>query len=907
MHDLVLRQPRHLDGHVGAVGADVGADLAHAGATQAAAVVAGVGRAGQGALSRVAPLGRDGGVLGREGVEVGAHHLAGHLLRVGDGLHEGRGAAAAVTGGPHARHARGAARGTAPAVEPHAGALVHAALDVLAHGAYHRSCGQLHELAGAARRAAAARVGLAQLHALAGEHAALDALGREQLAELHAVGERLGQLLLVGGHIAPGTAVDDAHVPHAWQALGHARRVHGGVARAHDGDLVAQGREVGSGLGVREELEHVVLDTVLEAHVARRPGAHAHHHVGVAPCLELGHVGHLAVELDPCAQREAERDVGVDVGRRDAELRDDVARHAAQRARALDDGHVGAGAREEERARKARRATTHDGHATVPRARQRHHGRGLEPREHLGKAAVGRHELALADLGALGLVEGALTLGAAGVRAEVAGDVGQRVSRHHHVEGVHEVALVDSVQVGGDVLLDGAARAAGRREAARERQRRGHLVGLGRLDGLSVERVGLDGVVERGHGRGVHVRLACGTREHARDLAEALVAAGLEHRGGHGDGPDARLVEAADIARIGTAGVGDAELARELLGDAAGEVDGERKERPPAHVHLLARQLACRHVHREGVRELHAKREAALGREGHEAAKHRHGVLPLQILAEVRVVEGHVVKAERVKARARVVVAQKRRVALDVGVEALLGDEVGGDALDLGRRAAVEGRLGHARRHVRRDGLDERLVHVREAPQIGERPALALGPDLGLARVLHALDVGVDLGALDALEVVAHAHVEDEAVRVAQAKLSGQKLARPPGANILAHGIGHGELGGPLAVVALVGRRDAGLGHTLGELLAIHHLHGLELEEARTRHVGGHDVLRELRVGAGGWAKRRLDALREDRLGATLVDVGLADAKDAAVLLVLAQDPVHQLGKRNRSHDVAHG
>ncbi len=371
------------------------------------------------------------------------------------------------------------------------------------------------------------------------------------------------------------------------------------------------------------------------------------------------------------------------------------------------------------------------------------------------------------------------------MRAEVSGDVGQGVALEHHAKGAGEVALVNLVQVGGDVLLDGAARATRRREAAGERQRRGHLVRLGGLDGLAVERALRHGLVKRGHGLHAHLARALGAREDARDLAEALVAAGLEHGGGHGDGPDARAVEIGDVGGVGAAGVADAQLAVELGGNLVGEVDGKREQRAAAHVHLLARQLLARDVHREGVGELHAKAEAALGGEGDETVKHRHGVCPLQVLDEVLVVEGDVVKAERVQALASVVVAQKRGVALDVGVEALLADEVGGDALDLCRRAAMEGGLGDRGGDVRAHGVHELLVHLGKAAEVGERPVAAGLPHLGVARVLHVLDVGVHLGALDALEVVAHAHVEDEAVRRAQAKLAGEQLAGPPGLDVL--------------------------------------------------------------------------------------------------------------------------
>ena len=73
--------------------------------------------------------------------------------------------------------------------------------------------------------------------------------------------------------------------------------------------------------------------------------------------------------------------------------------------------------------------------------------------------------------------------------------------------------------------------------------------------------------------------------------------------------------------------------------------------------------------------------------------------------------------------------------------------------------------LGNGVGDARRDGLDKCGIDMLKLVQVGERPCAALVPGVGAAGVLHALDVGVDLGALDALEVIAHGHVEDKAVR----------------------------------------------------------------------------------------------------------------------------------------------
>ena len=495
------------------------------------------------------------------------------------------------------------------------------------------------------------------------------------------------------------------------------------------------------------------------------------------------------------------------------------------------------------------------------------------------------------------------------MRADGAGNERQGVALDDNVECVLIATLVNSRQIGGNILLDGAARAARRGKAVGKRALAGDLAVGQWAQRLLVKRVGERVGLDRSHGleRDARERLAVQIAKLAGHLAKALVATGLEHIGRQGNGPNAGVIQGTDVVDRGTAGVADAQLAIELLGNAAGGLDGQREQRTARHVHLGGRQLVPRHVDGEGIGELDAKLQAALGAQDNQALEHGHCVGPLQVLAEVRIVEDDVVKAQLIQALTGKLIAQQRGVALDVGVEALLGDEVGRDALDLRRRAAMQRGLGDGVGDARRDGLDKRSVDMLKLVQVGERPCAALVPDVGAAGVLHALDVGVDLGALDALEVIAHGHVEDKAVRASQAVLASDQVAGKPCLHVLGKGLRNLELGRPLAVVALVLRHDAGFVHTLGEFLAVHNLNGLELKEAGTGHVGCHDVLGKLRVGAGGRAKRGLDALVKNGKRALLVGRDhLAHAKDGVLGLVLLDDPVHQLRKRDRPHDVAH-
>ena len=383
------------------------------------------------------------------------------------------------------------------------------------------------------------------------------------------------------------------------------------------------------------------------------------------------------------------------------------------------------------------------------------------------------------------------------MRADGARGEGQGVTLEDDVEGIGVAALLAGTKIAGDVLLDGAVLAAGSREAVNERQLMANVT-LGRgLDGLAVAGVGKGIVHNGGNLGGIDARegLLVDACKGLVDLAKVLVATGLEERGCHRDGPDACVDKRAHVEGVRATGEGDAQAAVELVGDALGERNGERIERAARHVHLVAGQLGASDVHGEGVGELNAKLHATIRRQGNEALEHGHGIGPLQVLVEVVLVEDDVVKAQRVQGLASVLVAQERGVALDVGVQALLGDEVGGNALNLGRRAAMERGLGDRAGDARRDGVDKGGVHVLEAVEIGLSPGNGLLEDGSVGGVLHVVDVGVDLLALNALEVVANRHVEDEAVRVAEAKLAGEELAGNPGLDVLVEGVGHGELG----------------------------------------------------------------------------------------------------------------
>ena len=266
--------------------------------------------------------------------------------------------------------------------------------------------------------------------------------------------------------------------------------------------------------------------------------------------------------------------------------------------------------------------------------------------------------------------------------------------------------------------------------------------------------------------------------------------------------------------------------------------------------------------------------------------EHRKGVLPLQVLLEVVVVEGDVVEAQPVQDIPGGLIAQQGGVALHIGVQALLLDEVGGDTLDLGGGTAVEGGLGDGLGHHGGEPLHKSGVHLGKLVQVLQRPLFTALEHGGAGGVHHLVDVLVNLGALDARQVIAHAHVEYKAAVAAQLQLPGEELAGKPGFDILLKGLGHSELGGPLAVIALIPGGDAGLVHALGQLLAVHDLHRFQLKEPGAGHIGGDDILRQLGVGTGGGPQGDLHLFPEHGpLGP--VDRPFGDAEHGAMTVVL--------------------
>ena len=382
-------------------------------------------------------------------------------------------------------------------------------------------------------------------------------------------------------------------------------------------------------------------DVAGDVQLAGLPCAGGIENVGIAHLVQLFDGGSLGIQADLCAVGLHKGDIAVNGLVRDAERRDDMADDAAELAGALEDGAGYACAAEEVGRSNAGRAAADDGSALAG------NGSRADDGCHSGiDALLGRQQLGCTDLDRI-FIEVAGALAHAAVRADRAGDERQGVALRDEGQRLVIQALAAQLEILGDVLRDGAAAAAGGGVAIEP----GYLfLGLARgqrLDGLAVVRVRAAG---GGQGRnGLSVRAVERAERHAGSLfghlGQAVVAARLQNGRGDGDGPDPGRQQLVAVEEVCAARERDLHLTAELRGDAAAHFDGQREQGAAGHVHLVVRQLAARRVDRERVRQLQAELQLLAVRQRLQALKHRDGVLPLQILIEMVIVEDDVIIA----------------------------------------------------------------------------------------------------------------------------------------------------------------------------------------------------------------------------------------------------------------------
>ena len=222
-------------------------------------------------------------------------------------------------------------------------------------------------------------------------------------------------------------------------------------------------------------------------------------------------------------------------------------------------------------------------------------------------------------------------------------------------------------------------------------------------------------------------------------LVHPVISARLQKGRRHRHRPDARLHNVFDIVVISTARIGDAKLSVKVFRQFCRHGDGQRIQGFARHIHFLAGQFVLLYIHRERIGDLHAELQVPLRAHLHQALQHRHRVRILQIILKMEIPERHVVVSHIVHHLPRILIAQQRRVAFDECMESFLRDQVHGNALDLLRRAAVQGGNGHGIADISGNPFDILFRYIFKQIRMLQQIRLTGPEDVRIPRMLHRI------------------------------------------------------------------------------------------------------------------------------------------------------------------------
>ena len=395
----------------------------------------------------------------------------------------------------------------------------------------------------------------------------------------------------------------------------------------------------------------------------------------------------------------------------------------------------------------------------------------------------------------------------------------------------------------------------------------------GALEGVEAPPVGADRqLVDRPCPHLAHPPLELGLVGRQPAVAPLAQEIGAHRDGRQTQGGGVGVVEAVDPG-----GEGDRETIAELAAEASHQVHGQNVERLTGEIDLLlgGGQEAARVLDDQRVGELHPEGEPQLPRGVPQPADDLHRLAPGRVALEGALRHREVVVAQLVVEQLPGDLGpQQHRVELDDAVEPVLAHEEVDDALDLVRRAAVEG--------GQRQGVGEPVgvVEIAQRPALfGDLPAQAL--DDGAA-VEHALDERLHARRADAGEVVSHAHVPGQRLepgRHLHRSALAQDLDEHRPLDVLLERLLQLELLGPLGVQPHRVDVDAGP----RDLQLVVDLDGLELLDAAAPQPGEDDVLRHLGLRPGRGAQGARGAPAVEVHGEIEVRVARHEATDRQV------------------------
>jgi len=177
-----------------------------------------------------------------------------------------------------------------------------------------------------------------------------------------------------------------------------------------------------------------------------------------------------------------------------------------------------------------------------------------------------------------------------------------------------------------------------------------------------------------------------------------------------------------------------------------------------------------------------------------------------------------------------------------------------------------------------------------------------------VCRIHHVIDELLHRRLLNALQVVADAHIENKGfgiIGAAGGEHFIQQMQDKPGFQILIPGFLKGKFCGPFGVKAFVFRIDTGF----FQLEAIEDLYRFEFDETATGQPGGHNILGELGMRPGCRANGRGAGFAKDGnwlMLPALIELLLRNTKNSVVLVVFIKQTRQKFLKRDGTHDIPH-
>ena len=521
---------------------------------------------------------------------------------------------------------------------------------------------------------------------------------------------------------------------HAFRAFRRPGCIHGSISAADDDNIFPDIKVAVFRLEIRQEFQGVDRFAFLQSQHARLRCADRQDNRRIAGIFQHLKIGDLRIQINLDAGLLKKRRILINGLRRDPEFRDHVADHTAQTVCLLKQG--GLHPRPAEEICRRHSGRTAADHRSLPASCYRGCRKLLHERV---VSVLRRDQLHPADIDGF-LIEIAGAFAHTRMGAYCSRNERERILLCNDLHGLFIFSVLYKLQIRRDILMDRTSLPAGCGKAVQQRHLLVHLPGRERFHRFHMMGIGLRRIHQTLHRLRVHAaEYGAFFFQEGCHLVHPVISARLQESRRHRHRPDARLHNVFDIVVIRAARIGDTELSVKVFRQFCRHRNGQRVQGFAGHVHLPAGQFILLYIHRECIGDLHAELQVPLRAHLHQALQHRHRVRILQIILKMEIPERHVVVSHIVHHLPRVLIAQQRRIAFDKCMESFLRDQVHGNALDLLRRAAVQGGNGHGIADISGDPFDILFRYIFKQIRMLQQIRLTGSEDIRILGVLHRI------------------------------------------------------------------------------------------------------------------------------------------------------------------------